>query len=51
MLIIEHDMDLVFRIARQIVVLVAGRILTEGSPAEISRDPKVRELYLGGAHA
>ncbi len=49
-LIIEHDMDLVFRIARQIVVLVAGRILTEGSPAEISRDPKVRELYLGGAH-
>lgn len=50
-LIIEHDMDLVFRVAQQIVVLVAGRILTEGSPARISRDPQVRELYLGGAHA
>ncbi|MGK6317039.1 ABC transporter ATP-binding protein [Neorhizobium sp. DT-125] len=49
-LIIEHDMDLVFRIARSIVVLVNGRILTEGAPDEISRDPMVRQLYLGEVH-
>ncbi|MBE3637613.1 ABC transporter ATP-binding protein [Mangrovicoccus algicola] len=49
-LIIEHDMELVFRVARSIVVLVAGRILTEGTPAQIASDPQVRELYLGGAH-
>lgn len=49
-LIIEHDMDLVFRVARSIVVLVNGRILMEGSPQEISGDPRVRQLYLGEAH-
>lgn len=49
-LIIEHDMDLVFRLASQIVVLVQGRILTEGTPAEIAANAKVRELYLGGSH-
>lgn len=49
-LIIEHDMDLVFRVAERIVVLVAGRILTEGTPDEIARDAQVRALYLGGAH-
>lgn len=49
-LIIEHDMDLVFRVARRIVVLVSGAILVEGTPDEIGRDPRVRELYLGGAH-
>lgn len=49
-LIIEHDMDLVFRVARRIIVLVAGAILVEGTPEEISRNSQVRELYLGGAH-
>jgi branched-chain amino acid transport system ATP-binding protein len=49
-LIIEHDMDLVFRVARRIIVLVAGEILVEGTPEEISRNPRVRELYLGDAH-
>jgi branched-chain amino acid transport system ATP-binding protein len=49
-LIIEHDMDLVFRVARRIMVLVAGTILVEGTPEEISRNSQVRELYLGGTH-
>ena len=49
-LIIEHDMDFVFKVAERIVVLVAGAILVEGTPEEIGRDPRVRELYLGGAH-
>ena len=49
-LIIEHDMDLVFRVARSVVVLVAGSILVEGTPEEISRDPRVRALYLGDTH-
>ncbi|WP_010141541.1 ABC transporter ATP-binding protein [Oceanicola sp. S124] len=49
-LVIEHDMDLVFRVARSIVVLVQGRILTEGTPGEIATNAQVRELYLGGAH-
>ena len=46
-LFIEHDMELVFRFAQRITVLVAGRVLTEGTPAEIGRDPRVREVYLG----
>jgi branched-chain amino acid transport system ATP-binding protein len=48
-LLIEHDMDLVFRFARHITVLVAGSILVEGSPEEISADARVREVYLGEA--
>ena len=46
-LLIEHDMDLVFSFATRILVLVAGRILTEGEPDEIARDERVRAVYLG----
>jgi branched-chain amino acid transport system ATP-binding protein len=48
-LFIEHDMDLVFRFAERITVLVGGRVLMEGTPDEVSRDARVREVYLGEA--
>ena|ERR1700741_867303 len=50
-LIIEHDMDLVFRFARRITVLVQGVVLMEGAPEEIARDKRVHDVYLGEAHA
>ena len=46
-LIIEHNMDVVFRFARGITVLVGGKVLVEGSPEEIAVDDRVREVYLG----
>jgi len=46
-LFIEHDMDVVFRFASRILVMVSGSILVEGTPEEIARDAKVREVYLG----
>ena len=46
-LIVEHDMDVVFRFARRITVLAGGAILTEGTPAEIAADEQVRAVYLG----
>jgi ABC-type branched-subunit amino acid transport system ATPase component len=46
-LIIEHDMDLVFRFARRITVLVQGEVLVEGTPEEIGRDKRVHQVYLG----
>jgi len=48
-LIIEHDMDLVFRFAQRITVLVSGAIFAEGSPAEIAANREVRAVYLGSA--
>ena len=50
-ILIEHDMDLVFSFARRISVLVAGRLLMEGEPREVAADPRVRQVYLGeGQH-
>jgi len=49
-LIIEHDMDLVFRFARRITVLVQGEVLVEGTPEEIGRDRRVHQVYLGEQH-
>ena len=46
-LFIEHDMELVFRFAQRVAVLVDGRLLTEGTPGEIAADPRVRDVYLG----
>jgi ABC-type branched-subunit amino acid transport system ATPase component len=46
-LIIEHDMELVFRFARRITVMVSGKIFTEGTPGEIASDDRVRSVYLG----
>jgi ABC-type branched-subunit amino acid transport system ATPase component len=46
-LIIEHDMDLVFRFARRITVLVQGEVLVEGTPEEIAKDRRVHQVYLG----
>jgi branched-chain amino acid transport system ATP-binding protein len=47
LLIIEHDMELVFRLARHITVLVQGSVLVEGPPEAIGADPRVRQVYLG----
>jgi len=50
-LLIEHDMDAVFRIAERITVMVNGRMLASGTPAEVRANPEVQTAYLGeGAH-
>jgi len=48
-LIIDHDMDLVFRFAQRITVLVRGAVFAEGTPKEIGANPDVRAVYLGQA--
>jgi branched-chain amino acid transport system ATP-binding protein len=46
-LLIEHDMDLVFRFARHIVVLASGALLVEGRPADIAANEQVKQIYFG----
>ena len=46
-LLIEHDMDLVFSFATRMTVLVNGAVLTEGDPEQIANDPRVKAVYLG----
>ena len=46
-LLIEHDMDLVFSFATRMTVLVNGAVLVEGDPAQIANDPQVKAVYLG----
>jgi branched-chain amino acid transport system ATP-binding protein len=48
LLIIEHDMDVAFRIARRVFVMADGSQVAEGTPEEIQADPIVHEVYLGG---
>lgn len=50
-LLIEHDMNLVFRFAERISVLVSGALLIEDTPDVIARHPRVKEVYLGESHA
>jgi len=48
MIVIDHDMDALFELAERVTVLQEGRVLVEGTPDEIKRNPAVQEAYLGG---
>jgi branched-chain amino acid transport system permease protein len=49
--IVEHDLDAIFELAEHITVLYEGRLLADGPPDEIRRNPRVQDAYLGGLHA
>ena len=46
-LLIEHDMSIVFSFADRISVLVNGQLFVEGTPENVARDPRVKAVYLG----
>ena len=50
LLFTEHDMEVVFSISQRITVLHQGRVIADGAPDEVRRDPDVRRVYLGEAH-
>lgn len=51
MIVVDHDMDAIFELAKRITVLHEGRVLTEGTPEEVKRNSTVQEAYLGGVNA
>ena len=51
LVMVEHDMDLVFEFAQRITVLVNGAVLVEGNPAQIEQNEQVRAVYLGHGEA
>ncbi len=51
LLIIEHNMDLVSRLCGRVLVMAGGRLICEGAPGEVARDPRVVEAFLGGVAA
>jgi branched-chain amino acid transport system permease protein len=50
MIVIDHDMDALFELAQRVTVLQEGRVLVEGTPAEIKGNARVQEAYLGGVN-
>jgi branched-chain amino acid transport system ATP-binding protein len=48
-LVIEHNMDVIVKLCEHVFVMAAGRLLCEGSPETVTKDPRVIEAYLGGA--